>query len=333
MGVATVSRVVNSTGAVADSTRTRVESAIRELGFLPSRAARSLRRGQPGFVGVLVSGVAEASVGERLRGLAGALAPLGLDPVLFEVGDVAQRDRALGVLVGEGVASAVVAISLGVPQRWGQVLAARGGILVSIDHPSSEWPSCAIDNVFGGRLAAEHLIGLGHERIGFVGDRPRGGLGFSASAEREQGLRTALAAAGLGLRSDWVRHPPFGLEEAAASVHSLLASRDRPTAVFVASDVQAMGVLRTAAALGLRVPGDVSIVGFDDVELAGVIGLTTVRQPLAASGRWAAAVLESWLAGREVRSSVEWLPLELVVRSTTRRVAPRGRKGVGQGRI
>lgn len=268
-------------------------------------------------MGVLVSGVTQASVVERVRGLIRAVAPLGLDPVLIDVADPQQRERALAVLIGEGVADVVVAISIEVPEGWSSQLHERGGLLVSVDHAAAGWPSVVIDNVLGGRLAASHLLALGHERIGFIGDRPASGLGFSTSAERERGVRAVLREAGLSLRRSWVRHPPFGVAEAAASVRSLLASSSPPTAVAVASDVQAMGVLRTAAELGLRVPDDLSIVGFDDIELAEVIGLTTVRQPLEESGALAAGVLAAWLHGDRVDASVVWLPLEVVVRGTT----------------
>ncbi|ACU54258.1 transcriptional regulator, LacI family [Acidimicrobium ferrooxidans DSM 10331] len=336
VGIATVSRVVNGSGPVADVTRRHVEDAIRDLGFRPSRAARSLRRRESNVVGVLVSGVTQASVVERVRGLIKALAPLGLDPVLVDVADPHQRERALAVLVGEGVADAIVAISIEVPDAWSSRLRERGGLVVSVDHDAPGWPSVVIDNVLGGRLAASHLVSLGHERIGFVGDRPAVGMGFSASAERERGVRQVLNEAGLTLRRAWVRHPPFGVAEAAASVRSLLASGSPPTAVSVASDVQAMGVLRTAAELGLRVPDDLSIVGFDDIELAEVIGLTTVRQPLEGSGAWAAGVLAAWLHGEPVDGGRVWLPLEVIVRGTTgpvrRQVSPDESSGLSADR-
>jgi LacI family repressor for deo operon, udp, cdd, tsx, nupC, and nupG len=210
-----------------------------------------------------------------------------------------------------------VSISLAVPSSWSRRLRERGGLWISVDRVVEDWPSCAIDNVRGGELAGAYLVGLGHRRVGFVGDRPPPGLGFASSAEREEGVRRALGQHGLALHGSDCLHPPFGVDEAARGVRQLLERADPRSAVAVASDVQAMGVLRAAAELGVRVPTELSIIGFDDIELAGAIGLTTVHQPLESSGRWAAGVLAEWLGGKDPAPATTWLPLKIVERSTT----------------
>jgi LacI family transcriptional regulator, galactose operon repressor len=179
-------------------------------------------------------------------------------------------------------------------------------------------PSVVTDDVQGGRLATHYLLELGHRRIAFLGDDPDNPLGFSSSPAREQGYREIMAEAGLAVTPADVCHGPHVRTVARELADRLLCSADRPTAVFAASDTQALGVLEAARTAGLDVPADLSVVGFDDVEVSGYAGLTTVRQPLFESGRLATEVLlESLDAEVPLGESVHRLDLELVVRSTT----------------
>jgi DNA-binding LacI/PurR family transcriptional regulator len=174
------------------------------------------------------------------------------------------------------------------------------------------------DDAEGGRLATRHLLALGHERIAFIGENPDNEFGFTASAHRERGYREVLVSAGIEPGADLVRYGPHDRTAAQRITEELLAQRDRPTAVFASSDVQATGVLAAARAAGKHVPGDVSVVGFDDIEISAYAGLTTVRQPLFESGRLGAELLLSALAEKHVsRGRVRELPLQLVERSTT----------------
>jgi LacI family transcriptional regulator len=174
------------------------------------------------------------------------------------------------------------------------------------------------DDVEGGRLATRHLLALGHERIAFIGDDPDNPLGFTAGTSREAGYRETMADAGVKVPAGYVCHGPHVRAVARRLTEALLARRDRPTAVFASSDVQALGVLEAARAAGVDVPGDVSVVGFDDVEVSGYSGLTTVRQPLFESGKVAARILLEALGdGRVPEPREHRLGLELVERSTT----------------
>ena len=172
-------------------------------------------------------------------------------------------------------------------------------------------------------MATGHLIGLGHRRIGFVGDttfaKPPAGLGFTSSADRLRGYRQALAGAGLGFEAGLVRRGPHDAATAAEHAAQLLKAYDPPTAIFAASDTQAIGVLAAAERLGVTVPGQLSVVGFDDIESAALLGLSTVRQPLARSGTEGAQRLCALLRGERLRVRREKLPLELVARASTAR--------------
>ncbi len=147
-----------------------------------------------------------------------------------------------------------------------------------------------IDDVEGGRLAARHLLEAGHRRVAFVGDREENAFGFGSSQRRLEGLREVLSGAA-GLPAELVRRGPHGRAAARAMTAELLALPDPPTAVFAASDVQALGVLDAAADARRPVPGALSVIGFDDIDLADAAGLTTVRQPLRESGRAGARLL------------------------------------------
>jgi LacI family transcriptional regulator len=176
----------------------------------------------------------------------------------------------------------------------------------------------AIDDVAGGAMAARHLLEAGHRRVAFVGDVEANPFAFASSQQRLEGFGRALAEAGVALPASYVRRGPFGRETALALTRQLLALRRRPSAIFAASDVQAFGVLDAAARAGLAVPGDLSVIGFDDIELAAAIGLTTVRQPLRESGRLGAVLLLRALDGEDSASAPPLrLPdLEVVSRRT-----------------
>ena len=175
-----------------------------------------------------------------------------------------------------------------------------------------------IDDVAGGELATRYLIELGHRRIAFIGDKPADPFRCQSSRDRTIGYERALAAAGIPVRPDYIREGTQSRHLARNIADELLRLPERPTAVFAASDVQALGVLEAARGLGIDVPEQLSVIGFDDIEIASYVGLTTVRQPLFESGRRGAELLLQALAGQPAPAHVETLPLDLVVRGTTR---------------
>jgi DNA-binding LacI/PurR family transcriptional regulator len=174
-----------------------------------------------------------------------------------------------------------------------------------------------VDDVDGGRVAAQHLLDLGHRRIGFVGDVPRPGFGFSSSRLRLRGVDQALRGVGLAIRSEHMGLAEHSRQHARASADAILGTPQRPTAIVAASDTEAIGVLEAAAALGLSTPADLSVIGYDDVESADLLGLTTIRQPLAATGERAVARLLAQIAGNDEGPLREVLPVTLLVRRTT----------------
>jgi DNA-binding LacI/PurR family transcriptional regulator len=324
VGAGTVSRVLNDSPRVSESTRARVLAAIEMLDYRPNPLARGLSRGRCETVGVVVPFFTHASAVERLRGVAAALDASQYDLVLFNVESPLHRDEHFATLTRRDRADGLLVMSLPPPPSSLARLAASGVPVVLLDARGEGVPAVVTDDVDGGRLATHHLLTLGHERIAFIGDDPDNPLGFTAGSRREEGYRKTMTEAGVSTPPGYVRHGPHVRSVARRIADELLARRDRPSAIFASSDTQALGVLEAARARGLDVPGDVSVVGFDDVEVSGYAGLTTVRQPLFESGRLGARVLLDALdEGHLPEPREHWLALELIERSTT--APPRGR--------
>jgi DNA-binding LacI/PurR family transcriptional regulator len=314
VGVGTVSRVMNGSASVSDATRRRVLEVVDELGYEPNAAARALSTGRTCAIGVIAPFFTRASVIERLRGLAPALAAAGHQLILFAVDSPQQRDAAFRSLIGR--VDGLLSISLAPSPADLERLAAAGVPVVLVDHAHDRLPTVTVDDVEGGRMATTHLLELGHERIAFAGDTEDVVHGVSASSRRCVGYRRALAASGLPVREELILLQPHGRDGGRAIARELLELPEPPTAVFAASDHQALSIVEAAQAQGARVPEDLSVVGFDDIEVARYAGLTTVAQPLEASGARGAELLLSVLAGAP-RAPKQHLPLELIVRSTT----------------
>jgi DNA-binding LacI/PurR family transcriptional regulator len=312
---------------VSESTRRRVRAVIDELGYEPSAAARALSTGRTRTVGVVTPFFTQPSVVERLRGVSREISEGGYQLVLF---DLVRPDR-LGRLPVGGRIDGLLCISMCPSEPDIARLRSAGIAVVLVDGEHPELTSVAIDDTIGGRLAVEHLLELGHRRIAFVGDDEASPWGVRSSARRRIGAAAALAEAGGRLM---VRRAPHGRGHARQLAARLLALDDPPTAIFAGSDLQAVGVLEAAEAARVDVPGELSVIGFDDVELARYVGLTTVAQPLESSGAHGARLLMEAMHGAPRRTCR--LDLRLVRRSTTasrgRSPATRNAKAAARGR-
>jgi DNA-binding LacI/PurR family transcriptional regulator len=316
VSVATVSRVLNDIPVVSEEMRDRVREAMGELGYRPSSTARRLSLGRSQTIGVVAPFFTTASVVERLRGVSHRARHHGYSVVLFDVTSPQQRTDAVRDIARLGPVDGLLVISLPLFEDEVAALARAGLPVVMVDVGHPHVPHLAIDDARGGELAGEHLLAKGHRRIAFIGDRPDDPFGFTASERRRRGLRAALRRAGVDPAPELECFGPHSRDAARALAEGLLRRDDRPTAVFAASDTQAAGVLEAALALGLRVPADVAVIGFDDIELAAPLGLTTVRQPLLESGARGADVLLAAIGGTAPPpGALE--PLAVIERRTT----------------
>lgn len=323
VGTGTVSRVLNGGLNVRESTRRRVLEVIERLGYRPSHLAAALSRGTPRTVAILVPHLTRPSTVARLAGALGVLDEQGYDTIVCNADTPEQRDHHLSALTARHRADGVIIVSIRLAKD--RVAAFRRGSIpiVSVDAVAPGVPQTVIDDVAGGRLATAHLLSLGHRRIGFVGDLVGRGtdqdLGFISSRSRLQGYRRELAVAGIDFDPGLVRVGPHDAAVAAGLAGQLMRLPDPPTAIFAASDTQAMGVLSAAEQSGFPVPGGLSVVGFDDIESTALLNLSTVHQPLEQSGAEGARRLCALLLGARIRPLRQLLPLRLVQRGSSAR--------------
>lgn len=325
VGIGTVSRVLNDHPAVTEATRAKVRAAIASLNYHPSRTARALSRRQTGSLAIVMPFFTEPAAVERLRGVVEAVDESSFEIVLFNVDHASRRSTRFAQLARGDVADGALVLSLRPTDDEVGLLRARGLPVVFVDADVPGFPRYVVDDTEGGRLAGRHLLELGHERIGFVGDDVDPAFQFTSSARRRQGLAEALRDGGRPLDQRYVRLGPHAREVARQLAVELLLQPEPPTAIFAHSDTQALGVLEAAECLGRQVPDDLSVVGFDDIEAARVAGLTTVHQPLHESGRLGARRLLALLEGESDPDDerVE-LRLGLVERRSTQ--SPKGRR-------
>lgn len=318
MSTATVSRALRGLPGVSDATRSRVREAARRLGYVPSPSAAGLASGQTRTVAVIVPWVTRWFFSAVVQGAEEVLRGAGYDLLLYNLaGDESARHRVFETSLLTKRVDAVLVLSL---KPSDDELARLDGLgrpvtIVGADVPG--WATVRIDDEAAARCATGHLAGLGHERIAYVGGATEGVLDFTAPAARVTGYRNALAEAGLPHDPSLEADGEFSVAGGSRAGRKLLDRADRPTAVFAASDEMAIGVLRTARDLGIRVPEDLSVIGIDDHEMAEVLELTTVAQPVHEQGRVAAQQVLAGLSGDQWVPEQVLLPTRLVVRRTT----------------
>ena len=317
VSIATVSRVLNGREDVSDETRDLVSRVIRENGYTAHRAARGLSAGQTGLVGVLVPLVFPAYFSGILAGAAEALSERDLQIVLSPTGG--EHDREVTVLDRlHGLTDGALII---LPEESSEELERliddgyRFVVLDPLMPLAERIPSVSAANTSGADQAMRHLLELGHRRIAQI----TGPSGWLATEDRRRGYRAALAAAGIlpdpALEVESVPE----IEPGKNAAEYLLDLPDPPTAVLAFNDNIAIGAIQAARERGLEVPGDLSVVGFDDVEHATIVtpALTTVRQPLAEMGRTGVSLLMRLLERHRVETLHVELATRLVVRDST----------------
>jgi len=317
VSISTVSLALNSPARVSAETRRKVLAAVDALGFVPKTDAVARARRGVGRVGVIAPYTSYPAVARRLNGVLQAADRLPLEIVLFDQESAAvSSSPLLASLPITGRLDGLIVVSLPLDETVAKRLTGLRlpTVLVDVRHPLFD--SVLADDTTGGRLVAEHLVSRGHRRFGFLGETQQSYLYVSPSQRRLAGYRAALAVAGYPLTDRDLRLAGHGVESARAATKELLSVEDRPTAVFASSDLLAAGALRAAHDLGLAVPNDVAVVGFDDGDLAEALDLTTVRQPLEESGR---AAMERLLQQLDKPTTVREvaLRLELIVRGTS----------------
>ena len=323
---ATVSLVLggNPRARVAAATRERVLRAARDLGYRPNIVARSLVRGRSYTLGVVVPELSNPFFMDVVDGVQRVAAGAGYAVLLCDARQTSPG-RHLEALRGRQV-DGIVIDALGAEQLGDDAL--DGLEVVLVDEPSERLPGVASDALGAGRLAAEHLLTLGHRKIAFVGPA----TDVHTFRMRERGFVARLREAGVTLTSDWLRRAQPSTAAGMQAMKALLALKERPTAVFCANDVLALGALKACLSAGVSVPAAMSIVGCDDIEMASVVTpeLTTIAVPARELGARAARLLLLQMSGEQVPAKpARLLPVRLVKRGTT--AEPQGTGDRGQG--
>ncbi len=312
----TVSRALHHSPLIAPETAARIRAIAQSSGYVPSAVARSLVSRITRTVGVVVTSIADPFIGEVVEGIESTanehhysviLANSHADPELeIKVVDSFSERRVDGILVA---ASRVGALH-------GKRLAGAHVpiVLINNQHPGEFAHSVGIDNISASRAIVTHLLDLGHRRIAYIGDR----LGYQSDTERFSGYRTALKSRRLAIASDLVVRGDGKPAEGEQAANRLFRLKHPPTAIFCYNDMTALGVLRAAGILGLKIPHDVSLAAFDDLFISSYTHppLTTIRQPKYEMGRRAMSILVQLLKGEKPQSRIK-LPGDVIVRGST----------------
>jgi LacI family transcriptional regulator len=312
----TVSRVINNDPHVKAETRARVVSAMEQLGYTVNRQARSLAGGQSNVIGVLVPDLGTGYIGEIMRGIDAELGSCGYDLMLFTTHRTAAKEAGYVTHLAGGMVDGLLLVLPRNPADYIGTLTSRNFPFMLIDHHGNgqDCPAVGATNWQGAYQATEYLIEAGHSVIGFI----TGTMDLGASVDRLAGYKSSLRTHHIPFNPDLVYSGTFEQTDGYTGALQLLDLPNPPTAIFASNDQMAMGVMDAVRSRGLRIPGDISIIGFDDIPQAALVrpALTTVRQPLEQMGRVATQVLLDMLKDRSKKIARIELPTQLVVRDS-----------------
>jgi LacI family repressor for deo operon, udp, cdd, tsx, nupC, and nupG len=324
VSTATVSRALSKPETVAESTRTIVLAAAEQSGYRVNLSARNLRRQRTGAIVILVPNIGNPFFSEILAGIETVLSESDINMLVVDTRQAHMKPQLVLEYLHATRADGIIALDGSLPDTILSVASSGAGappIIFACEWtPQDRFSSVRTNNAHGGEMAIAHLAGLGHRAIGMITGPDDNVLTHT----RTQGAITGLTAKGLAMAPDHVFPGDFSLDAGARAARAWLQLDQRPSAVFSQSDQMAFGFISELARHGISVPGDVSVVGFDDIDIARCIipALTTVRQPRKKLGLTAARLLIENIGGNS-SSAIETtiLEVELIVRDSTRAFA------------
>lgn len=317
----TVSNVINGKKGVAEETRGRIMEVIRDTGYTANRSARNLASGRTRTIGLVVPKLNSnytLYIGEILRGAGDTVDQHHWDLLVCTTSDDAEREFRRIQSLASGIVDGILVLLPRAEQSYLNLLQDTHIPVITLDHGLSETPlpSIDVDNHSGGRIATEHLLSLGHRRIGFIG-----GTYSRAHLERLAGYQEVLHEHGISPNPDLIMEGDYSQPSGFRAAEKLLDLPHPPTAIFAISDAMAFGALEAAGRRGIRVPDQLSVIGFDDIPMANWVHpqLTTIRQPLYQLGETAINLIISMTDGESLPGQRMLLPVELVVRGSVAR--------------
>jgi DNA-binding LacI/PurR family transcriptional regulator len=329
----TISRALNNSPLVNKDTRERILKIAEDLNYKPNIVARRLSMGKTFAIGVIVPFFTRPSVSERLDGAVSILSNSQYDLVIHNVETAEQREDGFrDVLRRERIDGALI-LSMPILESDAENLkeADIPVVLVDTKHPDLPlFDRVTVDDVEGGYKATKHLLSLGHTKIGFISDitemlfspmeneyKEAIPFLFTSSRDRYSGYKKAMEEAGIDINPDYFAEEQYGFRQARELAKKMLHLNDPPTAIFASNDTQAFGVIQAAREVGIAIPEELSVVGYDDIQAAEYMELTTVRQMLFESGQQGVKILMDKINGisDEVKHSI--IPTEIIMRNTT----------------
>ena len=318
VSISTISRVLNSPDKVNSETQKRVMEAIDQLGFVPKAEARARAMKSTNRIGVITPFFTAPSFVQRLRGVAARLSRENYELVIYPVDSEGQLQGYLSSIPVMRNLDGLIIMSLAVENLEVERLLSNKMETVVIEFSHDQLNSIVIDDFQGGRLVAEHLIQKGYRSFGFLGDiEPPERNIIHPVRSRLEGFQSMLKDAGQQIPAKNIKQAFYAHESSREAAHELLTMPNRPSAIFAASDNQALSIMKVARQLNMRIPDDVAVVGFDDIDMADYVDLTTVRQHLDESGRLSAEMVLGRIADPSRATQHIHLPLNLIERQTT----------------
>lgn len=317
VSVATVSRVLNGKGRVKEALRAQVLQAVEALQYVPNTTARNLRRSESGTVLILAPNITNPYYTHILSGIGEAAQKYGYRSFLCNTGGDIQQEKSLLSRLETHEADGAVLLATELHADWLRPYAERFPVVQTSEFdPDVDVAHVSIDNRQAALDAMEYLLSIGHTRIGFITSENR----YHSTQQRTCGYREALEAAGIAVQESYIRpaSADYSFKSGFQAARSLLSQESRPTALFCISDMLALGAIASAQEMGFRVPEDVTVVGFDDVESTTMFHphVTTVVQPCLDIGRQAMEMLCALMRGQSVPRQVV-LPHRLAVRESS----------------
>ncbi len=318
VSVATVSRALRNLPNVAESTRARVVGVAEQLNYRADPAASRLAAGRGSTITVVVPHLASWYFSTVIAGAEAVCAEAGYECLITAVGSIDACNRLLDEPAHlERRTDGVILVNVPASETQAESLRVRRVALATVGTRTHGHPSVSIDDVHTGRIAVDHLVGLGHQRIGLISGQGNDPMNFAVPRQRRIGFVGALESYGLEFDPALVESGNFGIDGGSEAMATLLNRPEPPTAVFAMSDEMAFGALMELDRRSLRPGVDISVVGVDDHDVSRVVGLTTIRQRVADQGAAAARALLARMADPHAVATDVDSPLELIVRSTT----------------
>jgi len=321
VSVTTVSRVLNGKDDISEETLTRVQAVVQELGYATSLAARGMRSHRTNVIGLIITDVASYFCQEIMRGVNQAIAGLNKHLIVYTSGvmdkeNVAQHERSYVALLNGSITDGVIVVT---PTATHFTTHAPL-VIIDPNNETPDYPAIIATNREGALAAMNYLTGLGHRRIGYITGR----MELASSNQRLQGYKDGLAAAGIPLNEDLIEIGDYSTEMAVICARKLLSLPERPTAIFAANDMSAMGVYQAARELGLQIPADLSVIGFDNLHEAAYLSppLTTIDQFVEKMGTMATEMLVKLVKGESLpinpaqEGHFYKIPTQLVIRDS-----------------